>query len=63
MAEKIMIVVESPAKTKTISKYVGKQYIVKSSMGHVRDLNPNILSIDIENNYQPHYEELKKKRI
>ncbi|MCI0470573.1 MAG: type I DNA topoisomerase, partial [Candidatus Aminicenantes bacterium] len=62
MSEKTLIIVESPAKSNTISKYLGPDYIVSSSMGHVRDLNPNILSIDVEKNYQPHYEELKDKK-
>mgnify|MGYP001037529542 CR=1 FL=1 len=62
MKEKILVIVESPAKSNTISKYLGSDYIVSSSMGHVRDLNPHILSVDVENNYKPHYEELKDKR-
>ncbi len=61
MKKKTLVIVESPAKSNTISKYLGKDYIVGSSMGHVRDLNPHILSIDIENNYKPHYEILKEK--
>ncbi len=61
---KKLIIVESPAKSSTISKYLGKDFMIGSSMGHVRDLNPKILSIDVENGYKPHYEELKdKKRI
>lgn len=62
MNKKTLIIVESPAKSNTISRYLGKEYVVSSSMGHIRDLNPNILSIDIENNYKPHYEELKEKK-
>jgi len=62
MTQKTLVIVESPAKSNTISKYLGDDYIVSSSMGHVRDLNPNILSIDIEDNYRPHYEELVEKR-
>ncbi len=60
--QKTLIIVESPAKSNTISKYVGSNYLVSSSMGHVRDLNPNILSIDVEKNYQPYYEEVKDKK-
>jgi DNA topoisomerase-1 len=63
MTEKTLVIVESPAKSKTISKYLGDEYIVSSSMGHVRDLNPNILSIDINDNYRPHYEELEEKKV
>ena len=62
MSKKVLIIVESPAKSNTISRYLGKDYVVSSSMGHIRDLNPNILSIDVENNYKPHYEELKEKK-
>jgi DNA topoisomerase-1 len=54
--------VESPAKSNTISRYLGSDYLVSSSMGHVRDLNPQKLSIDVENNFKPHYEELKDKK-
>ncbi len=64
MNEKTLVIVESPAKSATIGKYLGPDYLVSSSMGHIRDLNPNILSIDVADNFRPHYEELKdKKRI
>lgn len=62
MSEKTLVIVESPAKSSTIGKYLGPDYLVSSSMGHVRDLNPNILSIDIADNFRPHYEELKDKK-
>ncbi len=62
MKNRILIIVESPAKSNTISKYLDSNYIVSSSMGHVRDLNPNILSIDVNNNFKPYYEELKDKK-
>lgn len=62
MTKKTLIIVESPAKSSTISRYLGKDYVVSSSMGHVRDLNPHILSIDVQNNFKPHYEELKDKK-
>jgi DNA topoisomerase-1 len=62
MKKKTLIIVESPAKSNTISKYLDTSYLVSSSMGHIRDLNPNILSIDVENNFKPHYEELKEKQ-
>ena len=62
MKEKTLVIVESPAKSNTISKYLGANYIVSSSMGHVRDLNPHILSVDVENDYKPYYEELKDKK-
>ncbi len=62
MKNKTLIIVESPAKSNTISKYLDSGYMVSSSMGHVRDLNPKILSIDVENNFKPYYEELKDKK-
>lgn len=50
-----LVIVESPAKAKTISKYLGKKYIVKASMGHVRDLPKSQLGVDIENQFTPKY--------
>lgn len=61
MKGKTLLIVESPAKSNTISKYLGPSYIVASSMGHIRDLSPNILSIDVKNKFKPHYEILKDK--
>ncbi len=52
---KHLVIVESPAKAKTINKYLGKDYTVKASMGHVRDLVKSKLGVDLENNFQPHY--------
>ncbi len=54
MAENLVIV-ESPAKAKTIEKFLGKNYVVKSSFGHVRDLAKKELGIDIENKFEPNY--------
>jgi len=51
-----LVIVESPAKAKTIEGYLGKDFIVKSSFGHVRDLAGKKLSIDVDNNYEPVYE-------
>ncbi len=51
-----LVIVESPAKAKTIEGYLGKDFIVKSSFGHVRDLAGKKLSVDIENNFAPVYE-------
>ena len=51
-----LVIVESPAKAKTIEKFLGKGYTVKSSFGHIRDLEKKDLGIDIENNFQPKYE-------
>ncbi|HEY9585384.1 MAG TPA: toprim domain-containing protein, partial [Candidatus Paceibacterota bacterium] len=54
---KILVIVESPAKAKTIEKYLGKEYIVRASVGHVRDLpKSNKKAIDIEDGFVPHYE-------
>jgi len=52
---KNLVIVESPAKAKTIEKYLGKDFTVKSSYGHVRDLKDKELSIDIENGFAPTY--------
>ena len=53
---KNLVIVESPAKAKTIEKFLGKDYKVLSSYGHIRDLKKKVFSIDIENNYRPIYE-------
>ncbi len=53
---KNLVIVESPAKAKTIEGYLGKDFTVASSMGHIRDLPKGNGSIDIENNYEPTYE-------
>ena len=50
-----LVIVESPAKCKKIQGYLGKDYIVKSSYGHFRDLEKKKLGIDIENNFKPNY--------
>lgn len=51
-----LVIVESPAKAKTIEKFLGKDFVVKSSFGHIRDLPKKELSIDIENGFNPTYE-------
>lgn len=53
---KNLVIVESPAKAKTIENYLGKDFIVKSSYGHVRDLANKGLAVDIEKNFEPQYE-------
>jgi DNA topoisomerase-1 len=53
---KNLVIVESPAKAKTIEGFLGKDYLVKSSFGHVRDLSKKELGIDIEHNFTPVYE-------
>lgn len=53
---KNLVIVESPAKAKTIEGYLGKDYVVKSSFGHVRDLAKKGVAIDVANNFEPNYE-------
>lgn len=53
---KNLVIVESPAKAKTIAKYLGKDFVVKSSFGHVRDLPKKGMSVDIEHDFKPLYE-------
>ncbi|MBD7910438.1 MULTISPECIES: type I DNA topoisomerase [Clostridium] len=56
-----LVIVESPAKAKTIAKYLGKNYIVEASMGHVRDLPKSKLGVDIEDNFNPKYITIRGK--
>ena len=59
---KNLVIVESPAKAKTIGRFLGSDYTVLSSYGHIRDLKPNKFSVDIQNNYEPEYEIPADKR-
>ncbi|MBM7715655.1 type I DNA topoisomerase [Siminovitchia sp. FSL H7-0308] len=56
-----LVIVESPAKAKTIERYLGKKYKVKASMGHVRDLPKSQMGVDIEHNYEPKYITIRGK--
>lgn len=56
-----LVIVESPAKAKTIQKYLGKGYDVIASMGHIRDLPKSKLGVDVENGFQPQYTDMKGK--
>jgi len=56
-----LVIVESPAKAKTISKYLGSKYIVKASMGHIRDLPKSQTGVDVENGFQPKYITIRGK--
>src|SRR5690625_3477756 len=56
-----LVIVESPAKAKTIERYLGKKYTVKASMGHVRDLPKSSTGVDVNNNYQPKYITIRGK--
>jgi DNA topoisomerase I len=62
---KALVIVESPVKAKTINKYLGKQFIVKASFGHIKDLPKRDLAVDVANGFAPRYEiiEGKKKLI
>jgi DNA topoisomerase I len=59
---KSLVIVESPAKAKTVNHYLGKDYVVKASMGHVRDLPKKKLGVDIENGFRPTYEIIPDKK-
>ena len=61
MATKHLVIVESPAKAKTIGKYLGRDYTVTASMGHLRDLPKSTLGVDIENDFAPDYKPIKGK--
>lgn len=52
---KTLVIVESPGKIKKINEYLGSEYIVKASIGHIQDLDKKTMSIDIENNFKPNY--------
>lgn len=56
-----LVIVESPAKAKTIEKYLGKRYSVKASMGHVRDLPKSKLGVDVDHDFEPHYITIRGK--
>ena len=58
---KYLVIVESPAKAKTIEKFLGKNYEVIASNGHVRDLPKSSLGIDIENDFEPKYITIRGK--
>jgi len=57
-----LVIVESPAKAKTIKRFLGKDYTVQASMGHVRDLPKSTLAVDTESNFEPTYEVPKDKK-
>ena len=59
--KKNLVIVESPAKAKTIEKYLGRNYKVLASVGHIRDLKKSTMSIDFENNYEPQYINIRGK--
>jgi DNA topoisomerase I len=59
---KNLVIVESPAKAKTIGKYLGKDFLVKASLGHVKDLPKKNLSVDVDNDFTPVYEVIEGKK-
>lgn len=61
MAYKYLVIVESPAKAKTIEKYLGRNYKVVASLGHIRDLPKSRMAVDTENNYEPEYISIRGK--
>ena len=61
MSGKHLVIVESPAKAKTIGKYLGKDYTVTASMGHLRDLPKSKIGVDVENDFEPVYQPIKGK--
>ncbi|ULT58572.1 type I DNA topoisomerase [Neobacillus drentensis] len=61
MAAEFLVIVESPAKAKTIERYLGNKYKVKASMGHVRDLPRSQMGVNVENSYEPKYITIRGK--
>ena len=59
---KNLVIVESPAKAKTIGKYLGKNFMVKASLGHVKDLPKKDLAVDVDNGFEPEYEVIEGKK-
>ncbi|ADU66938.1 DNA topoisomerase I [Desulfurispirillum indicum S5] len=62
MGKKKLVIVESPAKAKTINRYLGNNFTVKASVGHVRDLPKSTFGVDLENNFEPKYVTLRDKK-
>jgi DNA topoisomerase I len=61
MSQKSLIVVESPSKAKTINKYLGSEYVVEASVGHIKNLPKSKLGVDVDNGYEPTYVTIKGK--
>jgi len=59
---KSLIIVESPAKARTITKFLGRDFVVKASVGHIKDLPKSKLGVDIENGFEPHYLMIRGKK-
>src|SRR5690349_20676819 len=61
MAKKALVIVESPSKAKTIQKYLGRDYIVKASVGHIKDLPKSKLGVDLKKGFAPDYQLIPSK--
>ncbi len=61
MAAETLVIVESPAKAKTIGKYLGSKFVVKASMGHIRDLPKSQIGVEVEHDFEPHYITIRGK--
>ena len=59
---KSLVIVESPAKAKTIGKYLGNNFVVKASLGHVKDLPKNDIAVDVERDFRPSYVVIEGKK-
>src|SRR5918997_4175447 len=59
---KSLVIVESPAKAKTIGKYLGNQYIVKASLGHIKDLPKKDLAVAVDSDFRPDYQVIEGKK-
>ena len=60
--DKNLVIVESPTKTKALKKFLGKEFMVEASVGHVKDLPERKLGVEIENDFAPRYEIIKGKK-
>jgi len=58
----ILIIVESPTKARTLSRFLGGGYLVEATLGHIKDLPKSKLGVDIENNFKPYYEVVEKRQ-
>src|SRR3984957_10846045 len=61
MVKKALVIVESPSKAKTIQKYLGRDYIVKASVGHIKDLPKSKLGVDTKKGFEPDYQVIPAK--
>src|SRR3954469_9413860 len=61
VTKKALVIVESPSKAKTIQKYLGREYIVKASVGHIKDLPKNKLGVDPKKGFEPDYQLIPSK--